>query len=328
MIKEETTRGKVSIVIPAYNAESTIARCLDSVLAQSYADIEVIAVDDGSRDDTLAICRSYERKDERLTVLHQENGGVSSARNVALRLITGRWLCFVDSDDYVTPHYVSRLMRHAAEGRFVLVDKREWPEAGVVAEGAEMPAVLIRNFLQMGPFNKLLDAETVRRCGVVFPEGITSGEDFVFMCRCMEHAREMIALPDSGDYIYERNPNSTSLKDKDIAQEERNFHAMRTAWQNLLASKGAEGDIDELTWRSAVRTRFEWLLYSIVRQNAGFGQKYAKLRELRAHTRPYALYTPSGGGRHSIAMWLLRHDFRAAYLLFNALLAAIGKPPA
>ena len=327
-MKEETTRGKVSIVIPAYNAASTVGRCLDSVLAQSYRDIEVIVVDDGSTDGTLAVCRDRERRDDRLIVVHQANGGVSAARNTALRLVTGRWLCFVDSDDYVTPRYVARLVCHAAEGRFVLMDKRDRFESGLAAERAEMPAVIIRNFLQLGPWNKMLDAETVRRHGITFPEGITSGEDFVFMCRYMEHANDMIALPDSGDYIYERNPNATSLCNKDIAQEERNFAAMRDEWQRLLAATGAEGDIDEMTWRSSVRTRFEWLLYSIVRQNASFRQKYAKLREMSRHVRPYALYAPIGGGRHDIAMWLLRREFYAAYLLFNAFLEAIGKPPA
>ena len=90
---------KYSIIIPVYNAEATLNKCVDSVLMQQFANFEVILVDDGSKDGSLQICEEYARKDSRVMVIHKENGGVSSARNRGLEIDKGKWVTFVDSDD-------------------------------------------------------------------------------------------------------------------------------------------------------------------------------------------------------------------------------------
>ena len=94
---------KLSVIMPCYNSALYLGACLDSVLAQTMADFELIAVDDGSRDDTLRIAREYAARDERVKVLHQENSGVSAARNLALDKAQGEWITFVDSDDLLPP---------------------------------------------------------------------------------------------------------------------------------------------------------------------------------------------------------------------------------
>lgn len=91
----------ISVIIPVYNAEATLKKCVDSVLMQPFADFEVILVDDGSKDGSLQICEEYARRDSRVTVIHKENGGVSSARNRGLEIAKGTWVTFVDSDDYL-----------------------------------------------------------------------------------------------------------------------------------------------------------------------------------------------------------------------------------
>ncbi len=91
----------ISIILPAYNAAQTLGRCVDSVLDQSYADFELLCIDDGSRDETLQLLREYEQRDPRVKVFTKENGGVSSARNVGVKEAKGEFITFLDADDWV-----------------------------------------------------------------------------------------------------------------------------------------------------------------------------------------------------------------------------------
>ena len=96
----------ISIIIPVYNAEKYLVKCLDSVVNQTYRNLEIILVDDGSTDKSPEICEEYAKKDNRIKLLHKENGGVSSARNAGLSMISGEYIAWVDSDDYVAPDYI------------------------------------------------------------------------------------------------------------------------------------------------------------------------------------------------------------------------------
>ena len=87
----------ISVIIPVYNVEKYVAKCLDSVIAQTYRDLEIIIVDDGATDSSGKICDEYAIKDERIQVIHKSNGGLSSARNAALDIATGEYIAFVDS---------------------------------------------------------------------------------------------------------------------------------------------------------------------------------------------------------------------------------------
>ena len=92
---------EISVIVPVYNVEQYLARCVDSILAQSYENLEVILVNDGSRDGSGAICDAYAAKDSRIRVIHKENGGLSSARNAGLDVAEGEYIAFVDSDDWI-----------------------------------------------------------------------------------------------------------------------------------------------------------------------------------------------------------------------------------
>lgn len=102
---------KVSVIIPIYNAEKFIGKCVDSVLNQTYTNLEVVLVDDGSKDGCPIICDEYAKKDLRVRVFHKENGGQSSARNLALDNITGEYVSFVDSDDYIESDMIAEMVK-------------------------------------------------------------------------------------------------------------------------------------------------------------------------------------------------------------------------
>jgi len=104
---------KISVIVPSFNLAEYLPRCLDSILAQTHDNIEVIVVDDGSRDDTLSVMEAYAAKDSRIKAIHQENGGVTSARLRGIGSATGDWIGFVDGDDEIEPQMYARLLENA-----------------------------------------------------------------------------------------------------------------------------------------------------------------------------------------------------------------------
>ena len=95
----------ISVIVPVYNVENYIAQCIESVIKQTYTKFEIILVNDGSKDNSGKICDEYALKDERIKVIHKENAGVSSARNVGIKQSKGQWITFIDSDDWVEEKY-------------------------------------------------------------------------------------------------------------------------------------------------------------------------------------------------------------------------------
>lgn len=107
----------ISVIVPVYKVEQYIHRCLDSILAQTYKNLEIILVDDGSPDRCGEICDEYAAKDSRIQVVHQENGGLSAARNAGLDICTGEYIAFVDSDDYIFPEMYERMLEVLLKNR-------------------------------------------------------------------------------------------------------------------------------------------------------------------------------------------------------------------
>ena len=101
----------VSIIMPIYNVSDYLKRSLDSIVEQDYENLDIILVDDGSTDGSGDICDAYRKKDSRILTLHKENGGQASARNVGLQYSRGELIAFIDSDDVVSPEYISRMLR-------------------------------------------------------------------------------------------------------------------------------------------------------------------------------------------------------------------------
>lgn len=112
---------KISVIIPIYNVEKEIHRCVDSVINQTLEDIEIILVDDGSPDNCSIICDEYGEKDKRVRVIHKENGGLSDARNVGLLESSGEYILFVDSDDYIDSRTCEKFYSSAEEHIDILV---------------------------------------------------------------------------------------------------------------------------------------------------------------------------------------------------------------
>lgn len=105
----------VSIIVPVYNVDKYIKKCIESIINQTHKNIEIILVNDGSKDKSLNICKNYKNKDKRIKLINQENGGLPKARNEGLNIAKGKYITFVDSDDYVSENYIERLLSTAIE---------------------------------------------------------------------------------------------------------------------------------------------------------------------------------------------------------------------
>lgn len=110
------TPDLVSIIIPVYNTEKYVSRCIQSILAQTYSNFELILVDDGSQDRAGEICDSYTAQDRRIHCIHIPNGGVSNARNIGMQEASGRFVVFVDSDDWVKPEHIKNMLSVSSMG--------------------------------------------------------------------------------------------------------------------------------------------------------------------------------------------------------------------
>ncbi|GHU54488.1 glycosyl transferase family 2 [Clostridia bacterium] len=119
------SKETVSVVVPVYNAEKFLEKCVDSILAQTYADLQVILVDDGSPDTSPAICDAYKEKDGRVSVIHKENAGVSAARNDGIDFAEGGYVVFVDSDDYISETMIEALYNALGDSSISTITKAE-----------------------------------------------------------------------------------------------------------------------------------------------------------------------------------------------------------
>lgn len=113
---------RVSVIVPAYDSEEYICDCVESILKQNLEDIEIIIIDDGSKDNTLKICNKYKLLDDRIKVIHQENKGISGARNMGIEYATGEYIAFVDSDDTIEFNMYNELYSLASKSNADFVD--------------------------------------------------------------------------------------------------------------------------------------------------------------------------------------------------------------
>ena len=127
-------KNLVSIIIPIYNSEKYLNRCLSSITEQTYSNIEIVLIDDGSTDDSRSICLDWKSKDDRILVFSKENGGQGSARNYGIKVASGEYIVFVDSDDYIHPQMIEVLI-HAVINHAVDIVQCSYQE---VAEGVDV----------------------------------------------------------------------------------------------------------------------------------------------------------------------------------------------
>lgn len=199
----------VSIIVPVYNAENYLKRCIDSILNQEYTDFELLLIDDGSSDGSGAICDAYAEKDARVLVTHKENTGVSDSRNLALSRARGTYIQFLDSDDWMTPDSTKLMVRAAKNHHcdmvisdfYRVVGERVSRKGDIDEEGVltreEFAAHMMENpadFYYGVLWNKLYRRELIEQNHLDMPAEISWCEDFMFNLEYIRHVRTIYAL--------------------------------------------------------------------------------------------------------------------------------------
>jgi glycosyltransferase involved in cell wall biosynthesis len=236
----------VSIILPVYNAQSHLARCVGSICAQTYRNIEIIILNDGSKDQSLPVCEEFRQKDSRILLVDKANSGVSDTRNLGLKLASGKYVEFVDSDDYLDPDFTERLVAAAEENEadFVIAPYKMVIPAGAskpeqvldkiqdelgVMSVARPPEVREYGFLPAGVYdkdtfalrlmdkpasyfysvlwNKLYRRDILTGNDIQFVSEMRWAEDLVFNLRYIQYAERFVAIDKPG-YYYVQNPQS------------------------------------------------------------------------------------------------------------------------
>lgn len=212
-------RPYVSICVPVYRVEDKLRRCLESLVNQTLSNIEIILVNDGSPDGSGAICDEYAERDTRIKVIHKENGGSSSARNVGLKLSTGEYYIVCDSDDWVDVTMYEELYSKAKleDADIVLCNYiSEYNDGRSIASKSYTFSTqeqyiedLMLRKASVTTCCKLFRLDRIRRLGIDYVDGINLGEDGLFLFKTLLAPQKIVTL-DRALYHYQRDMNSTS----------------------------------------------------------------------------------------------------------------------
>ena len=205
----------VSIIVPIYNVEKYITKCVKSLMEQDYESIEIILVNDGSTDKSLTLINELAKKDERIIVINKANGGVSSARNVGVENATGSYLMFVDGDDWVEADYVSYFYRLIKENHcYIGMNKNVITGLSVISSSKEYiisnneaAENIYRGDILVAVWNKIYSKKIIDEYNIRFREDIWYGEGMLFNIECLQYVDEVV-VGERAVYHQITNPNS------------------------------------------------------------------------------------------------------------------------
>lgn len=209
---------KISVIVPVYKVEKYLRRCLDSILAQTYADWECLLIDDGSPDNSGAICDEYARRDERFRVFHVKNGGVSRARNIGLDNMTGEWVTFIDSDDWIDPDNLETSMSAIVRDNLDILQysyhMTDEKDRIVGTQMFNLPVMSSGEFVRADHYSVCVGGgyivkSLIDRLHLRFNEQIHLAEDQLFMMEAISNARR-IGQTDKVFYHYFQNTTSAT----------------------------------------------------------------------------------------------------------------------
>lgn len=224
----------ISVIVPVYNVEKYLKRCIDSILQQSYKNLEIILVDDGSTDASGSICDEYKVKDNRIIVVHKRNGGLSSARNVGLDVANGEYIGFIDSDDYISNNMYELLINEIKEYSCNIISNIMYVRAyesgenissrvphrqNEVFTGEKYLEELLLHVGDVSVCTKLFPKELISN--IRFPEGLLN-EDLLFMVALIKNISKIRFVGEVGYYYFVREKSISSGYGKSIIDMQKN----------------------------------------------------------------------------------------------------------
>lgn len=295
----------VSVIIPVYNSESYLHRCVDSLLTQSYADFELILVDDGSRDSSSDICDEYARKDDRVKVFHRENAGVSSARNLGLDNATGEFVVFVDSDDWVDIHFLEYLYTavHKEKSDIAVCEiinyyghKIKISNNSLIEKGkcAYIKHQIIAGFTSV--CNMMFNREFIEANRLRF-EKVRYSEDFIFSIKAICLSKRITYVANHL-YYYDRTNEISAL-----------HHYPDDMYKDLLYGDALMIDFfKEEGYFDDFKREIYWRVLANKRELVLSVNKHKEFKKLLPESKRYILDCPLINQKLRVMMWLLSHN--------------------
>ena len=244
----------VSIIVPIYNVEHYLSKCIDSLLAQSFRDFQLILVNDGSSDSSGSICDDYKLKDHRVNVIHQQNTGVSAARNAGLQIASGTYISFVDGDDTIENDFLEKLMEIAKKNNSDSVysnfsASQQFWDLGKNLNQLEIREKLLPIFFTKDFFNsvctKIFRNKTIKENRIQFPVGVKHGEDAQFNIEFLMNA-DKISFANYNGYHYREVEGSAT---RNIAQHDylkRIIEVYHTDWKPIIGEIISDAELNRL----------------------------------------------------------------------------------
>ncbi len=270
----------ISIIVPVFRAEPYLRECIDSILAQTYTDWELILVDDGSPDGSGLICDEYAEADFRVRVIHKENGGVSSARNLGIEQAKGSYITFIDADDFVGRHYLADFDPDDddlyIEGfvRFGEMNNTEvctaLPNRSKVSDTRAYWTNLLQKTHFFAPWCKLFKTDIILSNNIRFPIGMKNAEDIHFCLEYILYVDTLVTIPQA--HYYHRYTPSEASRKYCVSTKEYKFHIKKILNQ-VERTESALG-ISLPALKQVFKFRF-WLFYIT------WLQKYEYINQLK-----------------------------------------------
>jgi len=224
---------EISIIVPVYNVENYLSRCVDSILFQNFIDFELLLIDDGSVDSSGRICDEYSKADARITVFHTTNEGVSSARNLGLDNAKGKWITFVDSDDWITINYLEQMLNLGITNNvdavfcnaFMAYENKIVPSIVYKEEqifsGDEIFKMLLkRQYIRSEVWGKIIRRECVLK--KYFKLGIKIGEDLLFLIEIFDNSNCKTFISTDLLYYYFQS-NTSAMQSQSFIVDNKKF---------------------------------------------------------------------------------------------------------
>lgn len=307
----------LSIIVPVYNAEKYLSHCIDSILAQTLQDFELILVDDGSTDLSGKICDSYSQSDSRVKVIHKENGGVSKARNVGITAASGDWLGFVDADDWLAPAMYDKMRQIAINSKadivycdFFAVKKYETAPVTQPEHSGDNLS-LVKSFIMRGwtvVWNLLIRRNLVVANNLKFNEKIKFGEDFVFLLEGLLLAKKIDKIAEPLYYYNRINENS--------ALNTVSFDCYKSVLEAIVT-------VREFTYERIVDPELEkmfgWKILQAKQDLVLYPDKHKEFVELYPEVHKHIMSCPWLNHRIKLMMWMLTHRMKIVVRFVNNL---------
>lgn len=232
LIRESTMTPQISIIIPVYNGEENISISLDSLLSQTYSNFEVVIINDGSTDNTSKIVERYLKKDNRFKYIYQENAGVAMARNKGLENTTGKYICFLDSDDYYDKTFLEKMYAKMKSANYdvtycsynIITPNKSLKITSKYKEGNVLIDYILGK-VAIHTTGWMIKKELLQENNIVFPEGISWGEDFEFFCKVLAYTNKVTYVPEHLTN-YHLNFSETQLSSFSLDKADKDYESI------------------------------------------------------------------------------------------------------